>query len=117
MPSSVLLVPMTSSFLSFLTDDLQNQLLLWLDAGGLGKLDTAVCNHSLRASWTALLRALNSTAVDEWGHSYSSLRWVARRGLKITRMLITVRFEAWRMKGDDVLQMDTSALVELGLNG
>ena len=70
-------------------------------------------NHSLRPSWTAPRRCLRSTAVDNWGHSFSSLTWLSRRGVQITRMLMRVEYDAWRIRGYNFLQLELAELVEL----
>ena len=71
------LLLMKPSFFSLLGDDLQILFLsLWLDVRSLSTLDVAVSCHRLRPCWMTLLPCLRSPAVDDWGHSLSSLMWL-----------------------------------------
>jgi hypothetical protein len=72
----------------------------WLDICSLVSLDAAVTNHACRAYWTTLLRTMRSAAVDDWGHSYSSLMWLIRRGIRPTRMHLTA--DAWQVHDCDL---------------
>ena len=105
---------MTPSFLSLLGDDLQILFLsLWLDVRSLSTLDVAVSCHRLRPSWMTLLQWLRSPSVDDWGHSLSSLIWLSRRGIRASRLQIKMAIS--RVRVCDILQVDTSDVVTLGL--
>ena len=83
----LLLLMMMPSFLSQLSDDLQILFLsLWLDVRSLSSLDVAISCHRLRPYWMTILQCLRSPAVDDWGHSLSSLLWLSRRGIRASRM-------------------------------
>ena len=75
--------PMIPELLLFLlSDDVLILLLsLWVDVRSLATLDVAVSIHRLRRSWLMVLRCLKSVALDEWGHSLSSLVWLSKRGI------------------------------------
>ena len=65
---------MAQLFHSLLSDDLHVFLLsLWLDVRSLTTLDVAVSSSKLRPNWPTVLRCLRSDAMDNWGHSLSSL--------------------------------------------
>ena len=110
----LLLLMTTSSFLSQLSDDLQILLLsLWLDVRSLSSLDVAVSSRRLRRCWMALLKCLRSPAVDDWGHSLSSLMWLSGRGIRASR--VEMKMDTSRVRVCDILVVDTSDLVSLGL--
>ena len=105
---------MAPSFLSLLSDDLQILFLsLWLDVRSLSTLDVAVSCHRLRPCWMTLLRCLRSPSVDDWGHGLLSLMWLSRRGIRASRVQITM--DTARVRGRHVLQIDTRDVVTLGL--
>ena len=80
----LLLMP---SFLSQLSDDLQMLFLsLWLDVRSLSTLDVAISCRRLRPCWMTILQCLRSPAVDDCGHSLSSLLWLSRRGIRASRV-------------------------------
>jgi hypothetical protein len=51
--------------------------------------------------------------VDDWGHCLSSLMWLSSRGIRASR--IHMKIDAWLMLVCDILEVDTSDLVALGL--
>ena len=107
---------MMPSFFSLLSDDLQTLFLsLWLDVRSLATLDAAVSSHVLRPSWMRLLKSLRCPAIDKWGHGLSSLMWVSRRGIRVSQVLI--RVDACRVRGCDIMLLDTSNIVLLDLRG
>ena len=104
----------TPSFLSLLSDDLQILFLsLWLDVRSLSTFDVAVSCHRLRPRWMTLLQCLRSPAVDEWGHSLSSLMWLSKRGIRASR--VQMKMDTSRVSACDILVVDTSDVVALGL--
>jgi hypothetical protein len=104
---------MVSSFLSLLSDDLQILLSLWLDVRSLVTLDTAVTSRTLRPHWMTVLQRLRARAIDDWDHSFSSLIWLSRRGIRTSRLQIKV--DAWWKDGSHLSMVDTSELVYIGL--
>ena len=107
---------MIPSLLSLLSDDLQTLLLsLWLDVRSLATLDVAVSSHVLRPSWMRLLKSLRSSAIDKWGHGLSSLMWLSRRSIRVSQVLIKI--DACRVRGCDIMLLDTSDIVLLDLRG
>ena len=108
-------LPMAPSSLSLFSDDTHILLLShWLDTSSLVSLDAAVTYHIYKAHWMTLLRTMRSAAVDDWGHSYSSLMWLIRRGIRPTRMHLTV--DAWQVRDCDLFQIGATDLVDIGLN-
>ena len=104
----------TPSFLTLLGDDLQILFFsLWLDVRSLSTLDVAVSCHRLRPCWMALLKRLRSPAVDGWGHGISSLMWLSKRGIRVSR--VQMKMDTSRVRVCDILMVDTSDLVTLGL--
>ena len=107
---------MIPSLLSLLSDDLQTLLLsLWLDVRSLATLDVAVSSHVLRPSLMRLLESLRCPAIDKWGHGLSSLMWLSRRGIRVSQVLIKI--DACRVRGCDIMLLDTSDIVLLDLGG
>ena len=107
---------MIPSFFSFLSDDLQIVFLsLWLDVRSLLTLDVAISCHRLRPRWMTLLRCLRSPAIDDWGHNLSSLMWLSRRRIRASRM--QVKIDTTRVRACDILLLERSSLVALGLRG
>jgi F-box and leucine-rich repeat protein 2/20 len=107
---------MMSSFFSLLSADLQILFLsFWLDVRSLSTLDVAFSCHRLRHSWMTLLQCLKSPAVDDWGHSLSSLMWLSRRGIRASRVQMTIGTS--RVRVCDILQVDTSDVVTISLRG
>ena len=105
---------MVVSFLPLLSDYLQILFLsIWLDVRSLATLDVAVSSGSLRPSWMVLLKHMRSPALDNWGHSLSSLVWLARRGIRASRVQVKVNTSLVRVC--DILQLETSDIVVLGL--
>jgi Leucine Rich repeat len=101
------------SFLYLLSDGFF--LSLWLDVRSLATLDVAVSSHGLRLCWMMLLKRLRSPAVDSWGHGLSSLMWLSRRGIRASR--VQIKIDTSRVEGRDVLLLETSNVVDLGLRG
>ena len=107
---------MVPLLLYLLSDDLQNLLLSrWLDARSLGILDSAVSCNAFRPYWITLLHTLRATALDNMDHSTSSLMWLLRRGICVSRMQMKV--DAWQGAGCDLSLLKTVDLLHLGFNG
>ena len=105
---------MQRSLLTLPSDDLEIAFLsLWLDVRSLTTLDVAVSSHKLRPWWLTVLQYLRSEALDEWGHSLSSLMWLSRRGIRASRLVM--KFNTSRVRACDILLLDTSDLVVIGL--
>ena len=105
---------MTPPSLFSLNDDLQILFLsLWLDVRSLSVLDVAISCHILRPCWMTLLPCLRSPSVDDWGHCLSSLMWLSRRGIRASRL--KMEMDTSRVLVCDILQVETSDLVSLGL--
>ena len=110
------LLLMAQLFHSLLSDDLQILLLsFWLDVRSLTTLDVAISSRRLRPSWLTVLRCLRSDAVDNWGHSMLSLMWLSKRGIHASRVEMTM--DKSLVRGCDILLVDTSDIVHLGLGG
>ena len=62
-----------------------------------------------------LLKGLRCPAIDEWGHGLSSLMWLSWRGILVTQVLIKI--DACRVRGCDLMLLDTSDIVLLDLGG
>jgi hypothetical protein len=60
----------------------------WLDAQSLSNLDMAVSSHSARKQWLIILKSITCKAINEWRHSYSSMMWVIKRKVRVTRILV-----------------------------
>ena len=107
---------MAQLFHSLLSDDLQILVLsLWLDVRSLTTLDVAVSSRTLRPTWLTVLRCLRSDAMDNWGHSLSSLMWLSTRGIRASR--VEMKMDNSLVRGCDILLVDTSDIVHLGLVG
>ena len=101
---------------SLLSDDLQIIVLsLWLDVPSLTTLDVAVSSRRLRPSWLTVLRCLRSDAIDNWGHSMSSLIWLSKRGIRASQ--VRMEIDNLLVRGCDILLVDTSDIVHLCLKG
>ena len=59
------------------------------------------------------LRCVISEAVDDWGHSLSSVMWLSRRGIRASRL--ERKIDTSRVRGCNILLVDTSDLVLIGL--
>ena len=105
---------MDSSFLSPLNNDL-NVLFLsyWLDVRSLVALDSAFSSHTYREYWMTLLHAMRSSAIDRWGHSYSSLIWLTKRRICTSRLYM--KSDARQMRECDILDLETKNIHNLGL--
>ena len=88
---------------------------LWMDVRSLATFDVAVSSHELRPSWMTLLKSLRCPAIDKWGHGLSSLMWLSRRGIRVSQVLIKI--DACRVRGCDIMLLDTSDMVLLDLGG
>ena len=105
---------MAPSPLSFLNDDLEIPFSsVWMDVRSLTTLDVAVSSNRCRPRWLIVLRCLRSEAVDDWGHSQSSLMWLSRRGIRASRL--EMKIDISRVRGCNILLVDTSDLVLIGL--
>jgi hypothetical protein len=51
-------------------------------------LDTAVSNHSFRELLLNMLRSHSFTTVNDWCHSHLSIRWVIKRSIRVTQILV-----------------------------
>ena len=71
------------------SDDNFHYLLSWLDVVCICKLDIAIGNAHERSLWLNSLHTMDSKAVDEYGHTPDSIRWLIRRGARTTRIRIT----------------------------
>ena len=60
-----------------------------------------------------VLRCLRSEAADDWGHIPSSLMWLSRRGIRVSRL--EMKIDISRARGCNILVVDTSDLVHIGL--
>ena len=60
-----------------------------------------------------VLRCLRSDAMDFWGHSLSSLMWLSKRGIRASRLQMTI--DSSLVRGSDILLVDTSDIDHLGL--
>ena len=108
---------MVLSFFILLSDDLQRFFLsLWLDVHSLVTLDVAVSSDTLRPCWMMLLQSLKSPAMDDWSHCMALLIWLSRRGIRPSRLQMK-QVGSWRVRGCDILQLETSDLVYLELKG
>ena len=114
--SSDNLLLMTQLFHFLLSDDVQILVLsLWLEVRSLATLDMAFSSCRLRPNWLTVLRCLRSDAMDNWGHSLSSLMWLAKRGIRASR--VRMKMDNSLVRGCDILMVDTSDLLHLGLKG
>ena len=99
-----------------LGDDLHTLLLLhWLDVRSLATLDIPVSSNASRPYWMSLLRSVRATSIDNMDHNISSLMWLIRRGINVTR--VRMKRDAWRLPGCDLSLLKTINLIHLGLNG
>ena len=62
-----------------------------------------------------LIHSLRGGVIDDWGHSMSSLTWLIRRGIHARR--VQMKVDAWRVRGCDLLLLETDEIVHLGLDG
>ena len=60
-----------------------------------------------------VLRCLRSVAVDDWGHSLSSVMWLSMRGIRVSRL--EMKIDISRVRGCIILVIDTSDLVHIGV--
>ena len=73
---------------SLLGDDSFHYLISWLDLVCICRLDTAIGNEVERSLWLHMLHMMDSTVVDEYEHSHSSIRWLITRGARATRIRV-----------------------------
>ena len=59
------------------------------------------------------LRCVRSEAVNGWAHSLSSVTWPSRRGIRVSRL--EMKIDTSRVRGCNILLVDTSDLVLIGL--
>ena len=69
-------------------DDGFRYLFSWLDVGCICKLDIAIGSADERSLWLHNLHMIGNKAVDDYNHSHESIRWLIRRGVRATRILI-----------------------------
>ena len=106
---------MVLPFLSSLSHDLQDFFLIqWLDIRSISNLDVALSSHEWRPHWLALLCTIRATAIDDWGHSLSSLMWLTKRGIHVRKMEIKV--DAGQIRGSDLLELKKTDLIHIGLS-
>ena len=111
-----MLLLITPSFLYVLSHDILILFLSqWVDIRSLANLVVAVSNNASRPYWMTLLHSLQGAIIDDWGHSISSLMWLSRRRIHATR--VQMKVDAWRVRGCDLLSLETDDIVQLGLNG
>jgi hypothetical protein len=104
-------------FFSVLSSDLQIQFLSqWLDMRSLANLDIAISSKASRPYWMMLLHSLRGGIIDDWLHSITSLMWLTKRGIHATRVQMEYA-DAWRVRGRDLLLLETDDIEHLGLNG
>ena len=60
-----------------------------------------------------VLRCLRSEAANDWGHSLSSVMWLSRRGIRVSRL--EMKIDISRVRGCNILLVDTNDLVLIGL--
>ena len=106
-------------FLSVLSYDVLILFLaFWVDMRSLANLDIAISNNAPRPYWLMLLHSLRGGIIDDWGHSISSLMWLAKRGIHATRVQVRLEYaDAWRVRWCDLLLLETDDIVHRGLNG
>ena len=106
-------------FLSVLSYDVHILFLsLWIDIRSLATLDVAVSSNASRPYWMTLLHSLRGGIIDDWDHSISSLMWLSRRGIHATIVQMKTEYsDAWRVRGSDLLMLETDVIVHLGLGG
>ena len=106
-------------FFSVLSYDVQILFLSeWVDMRSLINLDIAVSSNASRPYWMVLLHSIRSGIIDDWGHSISSLMWLTKRGIHATRVQMQVAYaDAWRVRGCDLLLLESDDIEYLGLNG
>ena len=106
-------------FLSALSYDVHILFLsLWVDMRSLANLDIAVSSNASRPYWLMLLHSLRGGIIDKWGHSISSLMWLARRGIHGRRVEMQSEYaDTWRVRGCDFLLLETDGVVHFGLKG
>ena len=68
-----------------------HHLLSWLDLASICTLDTAIGSKDERSLWLHSLHTMDSKAVDEYGHSHLSIRWLISRGARATKITIRRR--------------------------
>jgi hypothetical protein len=103
-------------FLSVLSRDVHILFLsVWVDIRSLATLDVAVSSNASRPYWMMLLHSLRGGIIDDWGHSISSLMWLAKRGIHAT--IVQMKVDAWRVRGCDLLMLETDDIVHFRLNG
>ena len=106
-------------FLSVLSNDVHILFLsLWVDMRSLANLDIAISSNASRPYWLMLLKSLRNSIIDDWGHSISSLMWLAKRGIHATIVQMQLEYEdASRVRGCDLLLLETDDIIHLGLKG
>ena len=89
-----------------------------LDMHSFGNLDIAVSSNASRPYWMMLLHSLRGGIIDDWCHSISSLMWLVKRGIRATRVQLHLMYaDASRVRGCDLLLLETDDIVHLGLTG
>ena len=106
-------------FLSVLSYDVHILFLsLWVDMRSLANLDIAISSNASRPYWLMLLKSLRNSIIDDWGHSISSLMWLAKRAIHATIVQMQLEYEdASRVRGCDLLLLETDDIIHLGLKG
>jgi Leucine Rich repeat len=61
-----------------------------------------------------LLHAMRSSAIDDWGHSYSSLIWLTKRRICTSRL--HMKADGWQVRECDILDLETKSILNLGLD-
>ena len=83
------------------SEDWLPQLSNWLDIQSISKLDIAVASVRERPSWLSCLKSVDAKAIDEYGHSISSIKWLIRREISVRRIQFS------RNRGRHLISMDT----------
>jgi hypothetical protein len=63
----------------------------WIDVKTFGVLDIALSSYIVRELWLITLKSITCKAVNEWHHSHSSMRWMMRRSLFVTHIVVGVK--------------------------
>ena len=53
--------------------------------------------------------------MDRWGHGLSSLKWLSRRGIRVSQ--VQIKIDACRVRGCDIMLLDPGDMVLLDLGG
>jgi hypothetical protein len=65
---------------------------VWLDVQNLGLLDIALSSNIARKQWLIILSSNTCKAIDGWHHSHLSMRWVIKRNICVTQLLVNLKY-------------------------